>query len=365
MNKIFWIGARKSDIANEKLIFGSITRYGDNCNHNFAFCQNDFTDVYDDFLKITLNELLQKFPDCELLFANELYAYQFGQNVFKHSICINKVSIIESLNDKIFFRQLINKIADVPPSIIINLYNGTDYDFIRNIFNDQYTDFVLQIKDSAGGKGSLLIDDNSSNKKISALSSPVLITPYISNAIPINTHIAISKDDIRIFPPSIQLIYNKLNYCGADFIKYTHLDKCIKKNIIDQCYNVAKKIKKLGAIGIFGIDLLLKENQLYFIECNFRYQGSSFVLNEGLVNNNLPSLFKIRYDCFYNSISHIPFDVYDLNINYSSFRRTLKTQHIELPTPVISKIEHHMPESHLCNGYVGYELFDESIHHLF
>ena len=43
---IYWIGARQFDIKNIKLFTGSITRYGNDDNNNFSFCNNTFTENY-------------------------------------------------------------------------------------------------------------------------------------------------------------------------------------------------------------------------------------------------------------------------------------------------------------------------------
>lgn len=361
MNNIYWIGARESDIVGEEFITGSITRYGNNEDNNISFCQNCFTDSYDTFLEQTLHNVLRTKPNALFLFANEAFAYKFGEDVFRKAICTNRISIIESLNDKMFFRQLINREVDVPPSIILNMYKDINYDFIKSIFSEEYDDFVLQTTNSAGGEGSILLHNNFENKNLSGLTYPILVTPFIPNSIPINIHIAVSKNDIRVFPPSVQLICNTLYYCGADFIKYQTIDKYIKDKIISQCYKVAKKIQTLGAIGIFGVDLLLSKKEVYFIECNFRYQGSTFVLNQGLTENGFPSVHKIRYKCFYDTICDIPVDICDIKINYSSFRRTIVNEETKLPQPIIIKKDGDDTSSSLRNGYIHYELFDKSI----
>lgn len=361
MDKIYWIGARESDVTDEEFITGSITRYGNNEDNNISFCQNGFTYSYDTFLAQTLHNILLTNPDALFLFANEAFAYKFGEKVFVKSICTNKLSIIESLNDKIFFRQFINKDVDVPPSIILNMYKDINYDFIKSIFSEEYDCFVLQTTNSAGGKGSLLLHNSSENQNLSKLAYPILVTPFIQNSIPINTHIAVSKNEIRVFPPSIQLIGNTLNYFGADFIKYQTLNKYMKDRLISQCYKLAKKIQTLGALGVFGVDILLSEEELYFIECNFRYQGSTFVLNQGLTENGFPSIHKIRYKCFYDTIHDIPDDIYNLQINYSSFRRTTANKRIKLPQPFAIKKDGNDISSSLRNGYIHYELFNASI----
>lgn len=360
MHKIFWIGARESDIGNEELFYGSITRYGTDSNNNIAFCNNRSTSSYDDFLMTSLSNVLEKVNDCKFIFANSLMAYKFGEQVYNHTLCLNDLAVLEALNDKIFFRQLISDIVKVPPSIVINNYSGIDYNFISSIFGYKYTSYVIQSAKGSGGAGSFLFTSNQNVENVSTLSQPMIITPYFKETMPINIHIAISKEEFRIFPPSIQLISNLFNYTGSDFVKYKTLNKNVKERIIFQCASVAKKLQILGARGVFGIDVLLQNNEIYFIECNFRYQGSTFLLNMGLQKYDMPSIFKIHYQSFYQSAIQIPFDIYNLDINYSSFRRTQNNTDTVLPAPIKIKKDGNKTAP-LRDGYLQYEVFNESI----
>lgn len=362
MMSLYWIGARESDIENEKLFCGSITRYGRDNAYNTSFCNNNFTNSYDEFLKICLHQKIEDNNNCKFLFSNEMNAYKFGEEIYRNAICLNKLSIVESLNNKMFFRQYFNQIVNVPPAITINLCKDTDYYFINSIFNNAYDEYVVQAVNSGGGEGSMLISKNSNLSLLAKLNSPVLITPYFKNTIPVNIHIAVSKEEIYIFPPSIQLIHNRFSYVGADFIKYTELDNSIKNQILSECLLLAKKVQYLGAYGVFGVDVLIDGDKLYFLECNFRYQGSSFVLNTALLNNTLPSIFQIHYAAFSNKLHKIPRDVCEVDVNFSSFRRTINNQDICLPSPLQLKMDGNNINSELRNGYMYYELFDKSIY---
>ena len=362
MMSIFWVGARESDIENEKMFCGSITRYGRDNANNLSFCNNNFTNSYDEFLEKCLQQRIENNDNCKFLFSNEMNAYKFGETLYRHAICLNKLSIVESLNNKMFFRQFFNQIVNVPPAITINICEDTDYCFINSIFNDTYDKYVVQTVNSGGGEGSIMVSKNSNFSLLSKLNSPVLITPYLKNTIPVNVHIAVSKEEIYIFPPSIQLIHNNFSYVGADFIKYAELDKSIKNKILSDCLLLAKKVQFLGAYGVFGVDILIDEDKLYFIECNFRYQGSSFVLNTALLDSKLPSIFQIHYAAFSNELHKIPKEVCEVDVNFSSFRRTISNQDVRLPSPLQLKMDGNNINSKLRNGYMYYELFDKSIY---
>lgn len=360
MSNIFWIGARESDVSCEKMFYGSITRYGTNTNNNMAFCCNNYTDSYDEFLANSLSRVLETFPNCKFIFGNSLYAYNFGNSVFDKTLCLNKLSVLETLNNKIFFRQLVSDIVNTPQSIVLNFNHDIEYKFINSIFNDAYVDYVVQSANSGGGEETYLITPQTSIKDLGIFSKQMLVTPYFHNSISINVHIALSNKDFRIFPPSIQLVSNLFHYTGSDFIKYKTLNNDIKERIISQCSRVAKKIQSLGARGLFGVDILLHDNEIYFIECNFRYQGSSFLLNKALLDYNMPSVFMIHYLSFCNGLDLIPIDVFDLSVNYSSFRRTINNRTIDLPVPTEIKSDGNV-ENALRNGYMYYEVFNKSI----
>lgn len=360
LSNIFWIGARESDVNFERMFYGSITRYGTNTNNNIAFCCNNYTDSYDEFLANSLSHVLDIVPNCKFIFGNSLYAYKFGKKIFDNTLCLNKLSVLETLNNKIFFRQLVSDIVNIPQSIVLNFHHDIDYEFINSIFSNSYVNYVVQSPNSGGGEETYLLTSETSIKDLEIFSKQMLVTPFFQNSIPINVHIALSDEEIRIFPPSVQLVSDLFHYTGSDFIKYKTLDYDIKEKIISQCSCVARKIQSLGARGLFGVDILIHNNKIYFIECNFRYQGSSFLLNKALIAHTMPSVFEIHSLSFCNELYKIPIDVFNLNVNYSSFRRTLNNRTIELPEPKQIKYDGN-PKDTLRNGYMHYEVFDKSI----
>ena len=361
MNNIIWIGARESDIEKEKMFFGSITRYGTNSKSNVAFINNDFTDDYNVFLKKTIENAMEMTKNCKFIFANPENAYKFGRKVYEYSLCLNKQVLFESLNNKIFFRQLISDVVKVPPSIIIETSSNLDYEFIKSIFNNKFDYFVIQSANSAGGENTFLLSKNTQQDIYNYFCGQTLVTPYFQGAVAVNVHIVLSANDFRIFPPSIQLISNLFHYTGCDFIYFRSLDKTIRDKIISQCSLIAKKLLTLGALGLFGVDILIADKSIYFIECNFRYQGSTFLLNEALCENGLNSVFSIHYDSFYNHNIQLPLDIYDLKINYSSFRRTLDNLTINLPNPLEVRCDGDINKEKR-NGYIQYEIYNKSIY---
>ena len=356
---LYWIGARQFDIKNNELFTGSISRYGDNDNNNFSFNNNSFTNNYHNFIETTASKILDKDKNALFMFANELNAYQYGQDILKKSICTNPLHIIQSMNDKIFTRNFFSNCINTPNSILLAKESCLNYSFIKDIFGNKYTEFVLQEGNGAGGiKNYFLSKDNIPH--IGKTNAYILVTPYFRNAITVNVHIVIGENSYKILPPSLQITTNKFKYSGSDFIAYSNMPAQIKNNVLECAKNIAKKVISLEAKGIFGVDLLIFDNEIIFLECNYRYQGSSFVLNKALVDAGYPSLFELRYNSFYNNLNAVPNDIYTLPVSYSSFRRTKENINIKLPNPseIIAINKSDFASS---DGYMDYELYNNSI----
>lgn len=358
MKKIYWIGSRESDIIDENLFFGSITRFGSDDKNNYSFCNNKFTDDYQTFIRSCTNEIIAKDRNSYFIFANEMLAYQCGKDVYSKSLCLNKLSTIEALSNKIFVRNYMSTVVNIPECIVINSSSASDIFLIRAIFNNSTDNFVVQLPYGAGGEETVFLSNYEKNQ---SYLQQVLITPYIDNNIPLNVHIAVAGNDYRVFPPSVQIIQEDFKFVGSDYIKYNELNVVIKQKVINTCNEIARKVCCLGCNGIFGVDLIVKENNVFFLECNYRYQGSTFLLNKALIENEYPSFFKIQYDSFYNNLNSIPIDIYTMPIKYSSFRRTINNKCVKLPTPYDIKKDGKDLFNELRNGYIQYEIFDRSI----
>lgn len=59
----------------------------------------------------------------------------------------------------------------------------------------------------------------------------------------------------------------------------------------------------LGYKGICGIDFLLYDNEVFFLEFNPRFQGASFLIDLALSNYNL-SLYQLNKQCFIDKVDN-------------------------------------------------------------
>lgn len=356
---LYWVGARQWDISNNKLFTGSITRFGMDHDSHYSFCNNTFTDNFNDYVNTLTHQILDHDDSAFFMFANEKNAYKYGKEIFDKSICINPLHIIESMNDKIFTRKFFSDCVKTPNSILINSNSCMNYKFIQEIFDNKFSIFVLQEAGGAGGlKSYYLSSDHTPH--ISPENPYMLVTPYFGRKTSVNVHIITDNRSYRILPPSIQIILDKFKYSGSDFIAYSSLPEQIKSKVLSYAEKIANKVISIGARGIFGIDFLIVENEVMFLECNFRYQGSSFILNKGLIDAGYPSLFEMRYNSFYSNINDISDDIYFTDIPLSSFRRTKWNENITLhdATEIIAINNMDFVST---DNYLKYEIFNTSI----
>lgn len=147
-----------------------------------------------------------------------------------------------------------------------------------------------------------------------------MVSPYIEKSVPLNITAVIYKDDILIFPPSIQIVVNdsdRLLYKGADFIAYKELNKDIKQKILRYSKVICENLKNIGYRGICGIDYITDMNEVFFMEINERYQASSYLINMALKEMHLPSLQQLCLEAFQKSKSDINLSGFE--VNYSSY----------------------------------------------
>ena len=362
MNELFWVGSRSEDIQEERIFQGSITRYGADTLNNVSFSNSHYKQ-YKDFVEDSIESIIRRFPTVRLIFANPKTAYSMNENIRKKAICLPKRSISNSLNDKVFMRNYLCDKVQTLPYIIIDKNCLLDYGFVSSIFSNKYDCYIVQYPTSAGGYNT--IKYSNSIKDLSFLpkdskSEYVLVTPFINNAMTVNVHILASKSNYRIFPPSIQITTDGIHYCGSDFCAYQILPYAQKEMIIDYSTLITESLMKIGCIGTMGIDLLVKGNSIFFLECNYRYQGSSCILNLGLLDNRVESLFLNNYNAYFKDIEYLPQKLYQVPINYSCFRRTVNNkQYInKCPDRIYGKNNRLNDNS---NDYLEYDIYNNSI----
>lgn len=207
---------------------------------------------------------------------------------------LNQQELMNFLNDKFNVRKYLEKIV---PILEYNfVLPSIDYDTL--VSKTGAKKMVLQASNGAGGENTYLIQNENDLLVIKGyLKEKYCVSKYVNNT-PLNATLIIFEDDIIILPISAQLIKiidNKFRYVGADFSVVNTLNKCILKKINNYSKKIGKKIQNLGYRGIMGIDYILTNDKIYFMEINPRFQSSSFLLSLVLKKEFNSSIAELNY----------------------------------------------------------------------
>lgn len=323
MCNIYWVGPRQSDIEDTGALFkGSVTIFGDNLNGNIAYCtkknrinHNAENIDCDLFFITTLEALCRQDDSVCFIFYKPILAYEYGELIKKHTLCLNPYKLLNMLSDKCRSRYILKSIVNSIPYVTLR---GSEC-FYANICNYfvGYHEFIIQKPFSSGGEGTFHIDSSSSIDISSE--EEYIVAPYIKNAISLNTHIVIFEDEIQSYPPSVQIITeveHKLLYSGADFICYNTIPCNIRMQIAQATEQIGRFIQNRGYRGILGIDFILKGQDLYFVELNTRFQASSQLINKAFYANYKLSLQEMNLQAFERANAP-ELELFD--INYSNY----------------------------------------------
>lgn len=325
MGKIFWIGPRESDIEGvESLFSGSVTIYGSNKGNNTAYCKtnidrinhNQYDANCDIFFKTTLEKKILEDDSVRFLFYNPSLAYEYGEKITAHSLGCNNYELLEQINDKTRCRVMMQNIVRTIPFVTL-LGKECTYTNFKKYFTTS-EEFVVQDAFSSGGEGTVHITNTKQLSYIES-NSRYLVSPYFKDSISLNIHIIIFKDNIIFSPPSVQLtneVEGRILYFGADFICYTSISSKSQLELKEMATKIGKKLQSEGYRGIIGIDFLLKDNSLYFMEINPRFQASSQLVNKGMLASYNTSLQELHLLSFKE---HTVNKTFEFNVPYCNY----------------------------------------------
>lgn len=301
---LYYVGLKESDIVGVDIFDGYITYFGSGKNKNMSLNShmrqsinhNDetFDDYFNYYTRDCVKEIYKKDKEAKFVYYNQSYFYKHKDLFDFDGICANKRELIDNLNNKFYAKDLLKSCV---PVLEHTYMNGKDINLknLNKLYDGECEKWVIQASSGAGGSGTYVIDKGSIKEVIKSINKDASyqVTKYLDN-LSINTHIVIGENDIIVFPFSIQLIKNinnRLSYIGGDFSSYeTLINNNIKKLAYDYSMNIAKKLKEMGWIGVVGIDYLVTDNEVYFMEVNPRFQSSSRLLNNNLLANGCLSL---------------------------------------------------------------------------
>lgn len=323
---IYWIGCRESEIVDcDHLFAGSITIFGSGKENNKAFDRengwrydyNHDNDQWSSFVGEKISKICQSQPDARFMLYDPNDIFSYGNELPNRLLCQNDEMLLDLLNNKHRTRNWLSECVPVLPYLI---RKGVDikYKELCQAF-PEFTEFVLQEVYSCGGSGTHFISSAQELKKYLADEKTYSLSPYLKNSFSPNIHMIIYDNEVILLPPSIQLFSSgakKFHYQGADFTLSKHLPKDIFRKITDVAKCIGERLRFAGYRGICGVDFLVCNNELYFMEINARFQSSTFLINKALkgAGKNC-SMQALHLDAF--SHATCSFDIQGLSIPYS------------------------------------------------
>lgn len=170
------------------------------------------------------------------------------------------------------------------------------YDKIAKLYG---LPFFVQLDNSAAGSGSFKIEKEKDFENLANQypNKKATFMKFIHGK-SININVVRTRDFTVLSEPSLQIIgepictSREFGYCGNDF----HIEKKLNESQIENLAKMAKKIGNWlgskGYRGLFGIDCLADENQVYFTEINPRFQGSTgLLIDRQLETGKIPLSF--------------------------------------------------------------------------
>jgi hypothetical protein len=142
---------------------------------------------------------------------------------------------------------------------------------------------VLRANRSRGGAGLRIVREPPAlHDEGAATAGFTAYAPYLAQGIPLNVSGCIFADgSVTLHAPSIQLIgiaacTNRiLGYCGNDFASVGRLDAGVLDAFEAMTVRTGAWLRSQGYLGNFGIDALVDGRDVYLVEVNARFQGSS------------------------------------------------------------------------------------------
>lgn len=298
--KRIYVGPKQATIENNNFFDYSITLFGNNSKTNTSyetFLTFEYWNPDNHIKEITLyNRELSKINEpAQIIGHDPLLIAQCSLPQCAKQVCLNNLDLLKTLNNKFLTRDLLKNIV---PMLKYYMIKGIDFKYSN--FNKLAQELVIQLPIGSGGSKTFFCNQANFEQVEAMLLKEELysVSAYEKNNIPYNIHCLIGKEQIEILPPSQQdlEIIDKIEYIGSNYD--INISNEIKDKLIKYSYNICNKLQSLGYLGVLGIDYIYVNKELYFIEINPRFQGSTRQIDKLLAESNLPSIFEYNYNFF-------------------------------------------------------------------
>ena len=143
---------------------------------------------------------------------------------------------------------------------------------------------VLRVSRASGGVGMVVAetDDDIDSHWPFQSDSFVAVAPYLEPTIPVNlSGCVFARGSVRLHPVSVQLIGLqsctplRFGYCGNDYGAARSLQEGVIAKLEAMGHAVGRWLAEERYLGAFGIDAMVRGDDVLFTEVNARFQGSS------------------------------------------------------------------------------------------
>lgn len=360
MDYIVWVGPRDSDCAFDDLFSEHICYFseGNNCCVRKA---SIYGSEFNQYIEQRMEKILQRHPNAKFIFYNQKTAYSIHSCYRSHIVCLNPEKLINILADKIYMRYWMGNHVLVLPSLLISSRQLSFEELESHLCPSE--EYVIQKNGSSGGFGTFCLSKGNGMLELlrEGTADLLIVSPYLSKSYSVNVNAIICEDDILVFAPSLQIVQRdreRLLYHGADYIAAQALPENIRRQITEYSHTILSHIKKMGYLGIIGLDFIVAGQNVYFQEVNPRYQASSFLISRALKEQDAPSLSTLNLYAFYNQPS-IGLDAGAISVNYSFYKYfyTHNAKHLYHVLDNIAQID--FPYTLLLDGWKREELPEE------
>jgi hypothetical protein len=159
---------------------------------------------------------------------------------------------------------------------------------------------VLRGSEQGGGAGHELVRDASAlaTSTFAAAEGPVQAAPYLEGYLPVCVGACVFGDGgVTVHTPSLQLVgipectSLDFGFCGNDFGAAAGLDRRALDRL-ETCTRAAGEwLHTRGFLGAFGVDALVRGDEVVFVEINARFLGSSCLSAEAGARMDHPDVY--------------------------------------------------------------------------
>ena len=306
-NHYVWVGVRETDILYTGNLFcGSITMFGSGTGGNLAWereCgrredHNRDIPAYTDFVRRSMEAFLARDPEVRIVHYASLDFLELPVELYEHGFACNAHGITLLLEEKLAVKRFLLSQVPVLPWVLLP-GSQCKPDLLEKQFPGSKA-WVAQGLESCGGANTVYLDESGSKVCLQP-EEPYCVSVYQEQSVPVNFHAIIYQDTVLLMPPSVQIINHQngtMHYQGADFSVYGQLTSQQQALAKKTAIAVGQQLRKLGYRGVCGIDLLLTQDQCYFMEVNPRFQASTVLLNRSLLGQGFPSVHQYHLEAF-------------------------------------------------------------------